>query len=85
MTFTFLSPLHYWLADFQALPTKHCGILPSQHTTILPWQLLQTNYYIFMNVEILKRNVLFQDFFFLVKENIELSGTIFEVKTSKFN
>lgn len=62
---------------FPSSPNKNCGILPSQHTTILPWQILQTNYNIFMNVEILKRNGLFQGFFFLVKENIELSGTIF--------
>jgi hypothetical protein len=63
---------------YPSSPSKHCGILPSQHT-ILPWQLLQTNYNNFRNVEILKRIC------FSVNENIELLGTIFEVKTSKLS
>jgi hypothetical protein len=83
MTCTFLSPLHYWLADIQAPPAS---IVESSHRNI-PYYLgsffrLVTNYNIFKNVEILKGNVLFQDFF-SVKENIELSGTIFEAKNSK--
>jgi hypothetical protein len=67
---------------FPSSPNKHCGILPSQHTIYYLASFFRL-IIIFQKCRNFEKKCSFPRFFFSVKENIELSGTIFEAKSSK--